>query len=102
MGKALLKVVMGFFSLVARTLLKPFDALIIFLLPDLNNYIATIKQFFNNTIIPVAGFFNTLIPPMATELLRVMASVIIAFYGFWFIYTVIERVLRLIKKLPLA
>lgn len=104
MAKVLVSVIYGFLHTLGGAFLFPLYTLIDTLLETLNltNYVHLFQNILTTYIAPLVGFFFQFMGPNTISVIMLEFSVTILYFGIMLSTTFVIKVLRIIKKLPLA
>lgn len=104
MARILIEVIMNFFRYIVLGVFGPIfnvlDSLIAAL--QLNQYVSLFNNILTQYVGPMVGFFFEFMGPHTVTIILLEITVTIGFYSIMIATTFFLKVLKLIKKLPLA
>lgn len=104
MAKVFIGVIYALFNLLANTIFSPIftlmDALILGL--NLDPFVDVFTSVLQTYVTPYVGWFLVQIPPQTLSVIALGIGFTISFFAISFSVNIILKVLKLIKKLPMA
>lgn len=104
MAKVFIGVIYAVFNLVANHLFGPIFTLLDTLIIGLNiePFISNFTNILQLYVTPFVGWFMVQIPPFTLSVIVMAIGFYISFYALSFAVNIILKVLKLLKKLPMA
>lgn len=104
MAKTLFKVLFGFLNLLASTIFGPIFQLLDALLLGLNfdSFVNNFLSVLDTYVVPFTVWFLEQIPPMTLSVIILEVTFTVSFFALSFSINIILKILKLIKKLPVA